>query len=176
MHKPAGSYKFVTDQLHISKQYCSHQKLQNMNNEPFVIERVYGAPIERVWKAISDKNEMKQWYFDVSDFKPEVGFEFQFEGNNEGRIYLHLCKVMEVVTGRKLKYSWTYKGYEGLSFVTFELFAEGNKTRLKLTHEGLETFPDIADFRKENFVAGWTAIVGDMLPAYLEGKNVTINP
>jgi len=147
-----------------------------MNNEPFVIERIYGAPVEKVWKAISDKNEMRKWYFDVSDFKPEVGFEFQFEGNNEGRIYLHLCKVMEVVTGRRLRYSWTYKGYEGQSYVTFELFAEGNKTRLKLTHEGLETFPDIPDFRKENFITGWTAIIGEVLPAYLEGKNVTINP
>jgi uncharacterized protein YndB with AHSA1/START domain len=147
-----------------------------MHNDPFVIERVYAAPIERVWKAISDKDEMRQWYFNVNDFKPEIGFEFQFEGHNEGRTFLHLCKVTEVVAGRKLQYSWSYKGHEGLSFVTFELFAEGNKTRLKLTHEGLETFPATADFRKENFVAGWTAIVGELLPTYLEGKNVSINP
>ena len=147
-----------------------------MNTEPFVIERVYGAPMDRVWKAISDKDEMKRWYFDVSDFKPEVGFEFQFEGHNEGRTYLHLCKVTEVVKGRKLKYSWAYKGYEGLSFVTFELFAEGNKTRLKLTHEGIETFPAIPDFKKQNFIEGWTAIITTSLTTYLEGKNVRIAP
>ncbi|HEY4205943.1 MAG TPA: SRPBCC domain-containing protein [Puia sp.] len=147
-----------------------------MQNESFVIERVYEAPVARVWKAISDKDEMRQWYFNVSDFQAEPGFEFQFEGHNEGRTYVHLCKVTEVVAGRKLRYSWSYKGYEGLSFVTFELFAEGNKTRLKLTHEGLETFPAIADFKKENFATGWTALIGEFLPNYLQGKNVSINP
>lgn len=147
-----------------------------MKSEPIIIERVYRAPVQRVWSAISDKDEMRRWYFNVSDFKPEVGFEFQFEGHNEGRTFIHLCKVTEVVTGSRLKYSWTYKGYEGLSYVTFELFAEGDMTRLKLTHEGVETFPAGPDFKRENFVGGWTALIGDLLPAYLEGKNVPINP
>ena len=70
-----------------------------MNNEPFVIERTYEAPVERVWKAITDKDQMKQWYFDLADFKAEVGFEFTFEGGSEERTYLHLCKVTEVVPG-----------------------------------------------------------------------------
>ena len=78
-------------------------------------------------------------------------------------------KKPEVITGRKLKYSWRYDGYEGNSFVTFELFAEGNSTRLKLTHEGLETFPiNNPDFRKENFVEGWTQLIGLSLKEFLE--------
>ena len=148
------------------------KKLLRMKSEPFVIERVYRASAERVWKAISDKDEMRQWYFDVSDFRPELGFEFQFTGENEGRVYVHVCKVVEVIVGKKLKYSWTYKHLEGLSFVTFELFAEGDSTRLKLTHEGLETFPDMADFRRENFAEGWTAILTTNLSSYLDGKIV----
>ncbi len=31
-----------------------------MKTEPFVIERTFDAPIERVWKAITNKNDMKQ--------------------------------------------------------------------------------------------------------------------
>ncbi|MEI9946055.1 MAG: SRPBCC domain-containing protein [Chitinophagaceae bacterium] len=50
------------------------------NNTPFVIERTYNSRIEKVWKAITDKDQMKQWYFDLSEFKPLVGFEFQFSG------------------------------------------------------------------------------------------------
>ena len=144
-----------------------------MNNEPFVIERTYNAPIERVWKAITDRDEMKQWYFDLADFKPEVGFEFSFEGGTDNNKYLHLCTVTEVEPGRKITYSWRYDGYEGNSFVTWELFPEGdNKTKLKLTHAGLETFPaSNPDLAKENFVAGWNAIVGEMLLKYLENKN-----
>jgi uncharacterized protein YndB with AHSA1/START domain len=144
-----------------------------MKKEPFVIERTYQAPVERVWKAITDKNDMKQWYFDIAAFKPEVGFEFQFEGSNEGRTYLHLCKITEVIVGKKLQYSWRYKGYEGNSFVTFELFAEGDKTRLKLTHEGLETFPvDKPDFKRENFAMGWTELIGKLLKDFTEKKTV----
>jgi uncharacterized protein YndB with AHSA1/START domain len=138
-----------------------------MKQEPFVIERIYQAPVDRVWRAITDRDQMKQWYFDIAEFRPEVGFEFQFTGGNEDRVYVHLCKVTEVVVGKRLKYSWQYEGYEGLSFVTFELFAEGDKTKLRLTHEGLETFPDQPDFKRENFETGWTALIGDLLPKFL---------
>jgi uncharacterized protein YndB with AHSA1/START domain len=137
--------------------------------QPFIIERVYNASIQRVWKAITDKDQMKQWYFDLPEFRPEVGFEFQFEGGDKDKSYLHLCKVTEVVAGRKLTYSWRYDGYEGISFVTFELFPEGDQTRLKLTHEGLETFPaSNPSFAKQNFVMGWTDIVGKNLKEFVE--------
>lgn len=140
-----------------------------MTHEPFVIERTYNAPVKKVWEAITDKNKMKEWYFDIAEFKPEVGFEFQFTGGNEGRTYLHLCKILEVQEYKKLKHSWRYDGYEGNSFVTWELFEEGEKTRVKLTHEGLETFPmNNPDLAKNNFVMGWTEITGTLLPNYLQ--------
>jgi len=141
-----------------------------MKNEPLVLERTFNAPIDKVWKAITDKDNMKQWYFDLAEFRPEVGFEFQFTGGTEENAYLHLCRITEVEPGRKLTYSWRYEGYAGNSFVTFELFPEGDKTRLKLTHAGLETFPaSNPDLRRENFEAGWTQIIGTNLKNYLEG-------
>lgn len=140
-----------------------------MKNEPFEIERIYNAPVEKVWKAITDKDQMKQWYFDLTAFTPEVGFEFQFSGENEGRKYVHFCKITEVIVCKKLSYSWRYQGYKGNSLVTFELFSEGSAARLKLTHEGLETFPmNNPDFAKENFVAGWTDIIGRSLKEFVE--------
>lgn len=140
-----------------------------MTSEPFVIERTYHAPVEKVWQALTNKDQMKQWYFDLSEFKPEVGFEFQFEGGSDAKTYRHLCKITEVDPEKKLAYSWRYEGYEGYSVVTFELFDEGSSTRLKLTHEGLETFPqNNADFAKESFAAGWTYITGTSLANFVE--------
>ncbi len=138
---------------------------------PFVIERVYNAPIKVVWNAITNKDQMKQWYFDLKEFKPEVGFEFQFYGQgHKGEQYLHLCKITEVIPYKKLAYSWRYDGYKGISYLTFELSAEGDKTKIKLTHKGLETFPqDSQDFAKESFTAGWTALIGKMLKEFVEG-------
>lgn len=142
-----------------------------MKPQPFVIERTYKAPVALVWKAISDKDEMKKWYFDLDAFKPEPGFEFQFAGKGQqGEEYIHVCKVTEAIEQKKLSYSWTYKGYEGYSEVSFELFAEGpDTTHVKLTHTGLETFPaNNPDFAKESFAAGWTELIGTLLKNFLE--------
>ena len=140
-----------------------------MNDTPVIFERTYKAPIEKVWNAITDREDMKLWYFDLVEFKPEVGFKFQFEGGPPEKSYLHLCEVTEVNPGRKLQYSWRYDGYTGNSFVTFELYPEGNHTRLKLTHAGLDTFPkDNAHLAKENFVEGWKEIIGINLKDFLE--------
>ena len=139
-----------------------------MTQEPFVIERTYKASVDKVWKAITDKDQMKEWYFDIVSFKPEVGFEFQFTGGTPEKTYLHLCKITEVIVAKKLTYSWRYEGYPGISFVTFELFAEGDTTRLRLTHGGLDSFPGEPDFAKENFAAGWNHIISTSLKEFTE--------
>lgn len=141
---------------------------------PLIIERIYKAPIEKVWQAISDHSAMKKWYFDIDSFEPVVGYMFQFTGQGkEGESFLHLCTITEVIPGKKLAYSWRYDGYEGISYVSFELFAEDDTTRLKLTHTGLETFPVIANnaFAKQNFVDGWTYITGTALKDFVEKNN-----
>lgn len=134
------------------------------------LEKILHAPIALVWEAITDKHKMKQWYFDLEEFKPEVGFEFRFKGGPEdGTQYLHVCEITEAVFRKKLTYSWRYDGYEGMSYVTFELFEEDNNTKLILTHTGLETFPaSNKDFAEENFAAGWDHIINKSLVDYLK--------
>lgn len=140
-----------------------------METTPFVIERTYNAPADKVWQAITDNEKMKQWYFQLDAFEPEVGFEFRFDGGSKEMQYHHICKITEVKPGKKLTHSWKYDGYPGESFVTWELFAEGDRTRVKLTHTGLETFPqNNKDFARESFSKGWTHIVGKSLLEYLE--------
>ncbi|HSF88712.1 MAG TPA: SRPBCC family protein [Saprospiraceae bacterium] len=144
--------------------------LASLNGSPFIIERLLNAPIDLVWKAITDKDQMKQWYFDLADFKAEVGFEFRFDGGPaDGPQYHHVCKITEVIPGKTLTYSWRYEGYKGISFVTFELTPQGQFTRITLIHAGLETFPaSNPDFAKQNFVQGWTEIIGTGLKAFVE--------
>jgi uncharacterized protein YndB with AHSA1/START domain len=140
-----------------------------MSNQPLVIERLLNAPVERVWEAITDKEQMKQWYFDIAEFELRIGFEFEFTGNGpEGECYVHRCKITEVVPKKKLQHSWRYEGFEGNSFVTWELFAEGDQTRVKLTHEGLETFPALPQFARTNFEGGWTYLVGTSIKNFTE--------
>jgi uncharacterized protein YndB with AHSA1/START domain len=136
--------------------------------EVVVIERTFNAAVTRVWEALTNVDQMRQWYFDLKEFKPEIGFEFEFVIEHEGNAYHHLCKVTQVIPQKKIAYTWRYKGEPGNSLVTFELFPEDNKTRLKLTHTGIETFPKTPAYARKNFEAGWTAIVGSELKQFLE--------
>lgn len=138
-------------------------------NQPIVIEESYNAPVDKVWKALVDSSEMKRWYFDLPAFRPEAGREFQFTAGPDSKKYVHLCKVTQVVPRKKIAYSWRYEGYEGNSLVSFELFSEGPKTKVKLTHVGVDTFPKSnPDFARKNFAEGWTSILGEGLKNYLE--------
>jgi uncharacterized protein YndB with AHSA1/START domain len=141
---------------------------QNENlGEPLVKEVILDAPLSRVWKALTDKDELKQWCFQMEAFKPEAGFEFQFYGEKEGHKFLHLCKVLEVEMEKKMKWLWTYKDVPGDTYVTFELFPQGSKTKLRLTHEGLEKLPQDENYARPNFVEGWNEILGQLLPKHL---------
>ncbi|MEL7586202.1 MAG: SRPBCC domain-containing protein [Prolixibacteraceae bacterium] len=144
-----------------------------MENRIVAVEKLFSVTIDKVWKAITDKNEMKQWYFDLEEFKAEVGFKFQFKaGPNEAVQYLHVCEVTEVIPQKKLTYSWCYDGYSGISFVTFELFEKGEKTLLKLTHQGIDSFPtENPDFAMRNFEEGWNEIINNSLVNYLENAS-----
>jgi uncharacterized protein YndB with AHSA1/START domain len=138
--------------------------------EGIVVERKFDAPVARVWKALTDVEQMRQWYFDLKEFKPKVGFEFEFVVEHEGTTYHHLCRITEVIPQQKIAYTWRYKGEPGDSLVTFELFDEGDKTRVKLTHTGIETFPKTPAYARKNFESGWTAIIGSSLKQFVEKK------
>jgi uncharacterized protein YndB with AHSA1/START domain len=142
-----------------------------MKNEPIVIRQTYNAPVEKVWQAITNKDQMKQWYFpSLETFKPEPGFKTEFNVHHEGKDFLHIWKVTEVIPLKKISIEWKYGGYPGNSLVTFELSAEGDKTTLTLTHERLETFlPDInPELDQKNFVQGWTGFISSSLKKFVE--------
>jgi uncharacterized protein YndB with AHSA1/START domain len=136
--------------------------------EAIVVDRTLDAPIARVWTALTNVTEMRQWYFDLKEFKPEIGFEFEFVVEHEGNTYHHLCKITEVIPQKRIAYTWRYKGEPGDSLITFELFPDGTKTQLKLTHSGIETFPKTPAYARKNFEAGWTAIIGSELKQFVE--------
>ena len=143
---------------------------KNQLTEAVVVERTFKAPVAQVWNALTDVEQMRQWYFDLKEFKPEVGFEFEFTVDHEGVTYHHLCRITDVVPEKRIAYTWRYKDEPGDSLVTFELFDEGKNTRLKLTHTGIDTFPKTPAYARKNFETGWTAIIGSELKQFVEKK------
>ena len=139
-----------------------------MPDTPVIVERLLNAPIDKVWKALTTKEDMDKWYFDIASFKPEVGFQFQFSGEGRnGEKYIHHCEIKELVPMKKISYSWRYEGMPGDSLVSFELTPEGHQTNIKVVHTGLESFAtDNPDFAKSSFTQGWEHIIGKSLVEY----------
>ena len=81
-----------------------------MKNESIIIEQTINAPTAKVWEAITDNNQMKQWYFELADFKPEVDFEFQFLAGPDEKKYLHRCKVTKLLMRKRLPIAGATKG------------------------------------------------------------------
>lgn len=129
---------------------------------PLVKEFHYNASIEKVWRALIDKESVKKWYFpQLREFEPVVGFNFQFDDNNAE--YQKEWIVTKVVEGKTLAHSWAYKGYAGKSEVIFDLFSEENETRLRVTQTDLDSFPNDPHFARERFEWGWDNLLGQNL-------------
>ncbi|MES2560823.1 MAG: SRPBCC domain-containing protein [Bacteroidota bacterium] len=144
-----------------------------MKDRIITLERSFDAPVTLVWRALTEKDLMKLWYFDLAEFTPVEGFSFEFFGGHEDGIqYKHICEITEVIKNQKLTYSWRYEGYPGISFVTFELFPENAGTCLRLTHTGIDSFPaDVPDFAIHNFEEGWNQIINHSLTDFLTTHN-----
>ena len=56
-----------------------------ISSEPVVKEVMLDASPSEVWSALTDKDKLKQWCFDMNEFKPEVGFDFHFYGEKDGQ-------------------------------------------------------------------------------------------
>lgn len=136
---------------------------------PIIVEATYPTSTQKVWFAITELNQLQKWFFpQIPQFKAKEGFETQFVVENEGRTFTHLWKIVEVVPLKKIKYNWRYKEWEGDSFVTFELFEEGDDTRLRLSTEVIADFPsDIPEFKRDSGVQGWEYFLQNSLQAYL---------
>jgi len=146
---------------------------RDMNTEPVIVEQIYNVPIATVWKAITDKDQMRQWYFEpMTEFKPEVGFETQFDVECEGLVFPHQWKVTEVVPETRIVYDWRYGGYPGDSSVTWELSETPEGAKLKLTHSGHENLlQDVPGFGREACQAGWCYFLHESLKAFLERQD-----
>lgn len=135
------------------------------------VEAVFDATKSQVWEALTNTEIMKVWYFDISNFKLDVGTEFSFyEG--EKKEYLHEGEILKVEQNKVLQHTWKHpQQSKGSSIVTWEIEEiEENKVKVSLSHEGLESFADGGPtFAPANYEMGWNAIVKTNLRNYLYG-------
>jgi uncharacterized protein YndB with AHSA1/START domain len=131
----------------------------SMKNQTVLTERVVDAPAKRVWKAISTVDELLQWSLHFPGFP---GPSIVMPGSHE-------YKVLEMIPGRKLAFSWCHNRHPGGSVVTYRLAPMGPQTLVQITHEGIETLTHELD--REDIIKGWNSIV-DALQKFTETETV----
>ncbi len=130
-------------------------------NEVFLSETI-NAPVEKVWRALTDVDQMRQWYFPMLEtFKPVKDFETSFNVHHNDKDFPHVWKVTDAIENKLIAYDWRFDGFPGNSHLTFELTDQGASTILNIKHSGLDSFrPDLhPDLSAENFKEGWQQLV-----------------
>ena len=141
-------------------------------DKPIIVEETYDAEPASVWAAITEPQQMRKWFFEnIPAFEPRVGFSVEFNVDTGGRTFPHLWRITKVVPGKLIKYNWKYGGYEGDSYVTFDLKPLKDSTKLRLTHIIVEDFQEgIPEFERESCIGGWKYYIQQRLKEYLETR------
>lgn len=123
------------------------------------------APPERVWKALTDPDELGGWFPDETDLEPRVGASGWFDWSAHGK---YAVRIEEMDPPRKLVWTWARDKDTPLdegarTRVEWTLVArEDGGTDLHLRESGFSA----PKYRQEND-AGWDKELGE-LAEYLE--------
>ncbi|WP_396146940.1 SRPBCC domain-containing protein [Flavobacterium sp.] len=106
------------------------------------VEAVFDATKSKVWEALTNSESMKIWYFDIANFNLNIGKKFSFyEG--EKKEYLHEGEILQVEENKLLQHTWTHpEQSNGTSVLTWNIDEIDGKSKVTLTHEGVESFAD----------------------------------
>lgn len=140
-----------------------------VTDNPIRLEVNYNASIETVWKALTVQKEMVKWYFEaITAFEAKAQFSTTFTISYNTKTFTHQWTVKDVIPLKKISYYWSYKEYEGLALVTFELLKTKAGTKLILTNNTLKDFPiHMEEFTRESCKTGWTILLHQNLNQYL---------
>jgi uncharacterized protein YndB with AHSA1/START domain len=135
------------------------------------------APPETVWRYLTEAELREQWFMGGTDARAGSEFELLVDHDKlsteavpypdayecfKGRVFHE--RVLQFDPPRLLR--TTFQGEKG-GIVTYELFPEGGKTRLVLTHSEIKSPTGFQDFG-----GGWTSHLA-VLQEKLGGRSVS---
>jgi uncharacterized protein YndB with AHSA1/START domain len=140
------------------------------------LERVLDAPVETVWRYLTEAELRSRWFMGGTDATAGGEFDLLVDHDNlstdtvpypenyaafKGTVWTE--KVLRFEPPKLLE--TTFQGGKGGN-VTYELFPMGDQTRLVLTHSGFESPTGSQDFG-----SGWTSHLA-VLEERLAGRSV----
>jgi uncharacterized protein YndB with AHSA1/START domain len=140
----------------------------------------FAHPPEVVWEYLTRADLMALWLM-PNDFQPIIGHDFQFRIkpmpalNLDGIMY---CKVLEMVSPKKLSYSWKAGPGEGKieldTLVVWTLQPKDNGTELSLVHSGFKEIENLDLYN--GMTEGWLKNVQKIFALINAATHGTTNP
>ena len=140
------------------------------------LERLLEAPPEKVWRYLTEAELRGRWFMGGTDATPGGEFELLVDHDNLSddevpypesyAAYKGTVWTERVIRFQPLRLlETTFQGGKN-GTVTYELFPEGERTRLVLTHSGITS-----DTGAQDFGSGWNSHL-TVLEERLAGRSV----
>ena len=148
------------------------------SQDAIVSEIEIAAPAQRVFKALSDAGELKQWFSGPEcpakfwKMDARVGGRYSY-ATEKGSIVVNgvsefECQgeILECDPPRLLVYTWIANWHDtpgARTVVRWELTEKGSGTHVRVTHSGLSSLP----IARKDYTGGWPEVV-EMLKKFVE--------
>lgn len=114
-----------------------------------------------VWHALTDSDELENWWGDGIKIEPKVGGQFREKWeDDEGQSQVASGKVLELKNKKLIRFTWTEKNWPkgAMTECVFEITEAGpGKSTLIVRHSGWETLPTSLRVKTlKDFKTGWT--------------------
>jgi len=149
-----------------------------VTSDVIICEIEIAAPPERVFRALTDPEQLAQWFRNpecpakVWEMDARVGGLYRYvteKGsmvvNNVSQFECH-GEIVECDPPRRLAYTWIANWHDDVSrrtVVRWELAPRAGGTHVKVTHSGLASLP----IAREDYTGGWPGVL-EMLKKFTE--------
>ena len=150
--------------------------IERLGPDAIRLERMLDAPVETVWRYLTEAELRRKWFMGGTDARPDGAFELLNDHDNLSDENVPYPEDYAPYKGRKwhetvLRFEpprlleTTFQSGEN-GTVRYELSDEGGKTRLVLTHSGIKSPTGFQDFG-----SGWNSHM-TVLQERLAGRGV----
>ncbi|MEQ8624246.1 MAG: SRPBCC domain-containing protein [Vicingaceae bacterium] len=126
----------------------------DQTTDSIVKSQWFKQPIDKVWKAITENNQVSQWLV-PTNFKAEVGFNYYLQ-DPKGECNV-VTGTVKKATPYSLEYTWINEEVKEVeTLVSWELIEEKGGTLLKMAHSGIAKYQEAVKAKMaESYTAGW---------------------
>jgi uncharacterized protein YndB with AHSA1/START domain len=147
-----------------------------MNTYPAVtIEREYDAPVERVFRAWTEPDQLKRWFHhatrtwvESAEVEAKVGGNYRIVVKDEESAMVMFGSYTVIDPPKTIEFTWTWEESsleKGETVVRIDLKPIGNRTHLTLTHSKLSS-----EQSSQAHDQGWSGVLST-LETYLTEEN-----